>query len=228
MALLVKCCAQYLSEPVEKMRPRDYDATHLVKAVKGLPLSANSYSDVQIDGKRVRIREKNKDAAIEWFAAWAAQKIEHHLGTAAKVLIPIPSSHTVVASPADFRTAAIAAAVARRCTTQVSVAPILRFLHPMLRSRDERGPRDWPTLKGALCLTGLLPAGNPVLVDDVLTGGGHLVAAAKILEDDGRSTALAVVCGRSLHHQLDDPFVVDDEMLPMSAADDFGDWTEAL
>ena len=27
---------QYLSEPVEDMRPRDYNATHLVKAVKGL------------------------------------------------------------------------------------------------------------------------------------------------------------------------------------------------
>ena len=54
-SLSVRCRAQYLTEPVENMRRVDYDATHLVKAVKGLDLNPKAFSEVTIDGQRVRL-----------------------------------------------------------------------------------------------------------------------------------------------------------------------------
>jgi hypothetical protein len=67
---------QYLTTPVDGMRPKDHDATHLVKAMKGRTLSSSQYSDVQIGGRWTRIRENNKDAALEWFGEWAAAYID--------------------------------------------------------------------------------------------------------------------------------------------------------
>jgi len=55
LPLRVRCRAQYLMGDVENMRQQDYDATHLVKAVKGRPLNQNAYSRVEIGGVGVRI-----------------------------------------------------------------------------------------------------------------------------------------------------------------------------
>ena len=68
--LRIICCAQYLTTPVEEMRSSDYHATHLVKAVKGLPLHEGAYTRVTIGGRTVKIKDDNKDVALDWFAAW--------------------------------------------------------------------------------------------------------------------------------------------------------------
>ena len=60
MKLRVICRAQYFTEQAEEMRGDDYDATHLVKAVKGLELHPRAYTPVKIRGKNVRITEGNK------------------------------------------------------------------------------------------------------------------------------------------------------------------------
>jgi adenine/guanine phosphoribosyltransferase-like PRPP-binding protein len=55
-----------------------------------------------------------------------------------------------------------------------------------------------------------------ILLDDVLTGGGHLQAAAWVLEDAGAKIGEALCCGRSLDTQLENPFMVDDENIDLS------------
>lgn len=214
MPLRVICRAQYLSEPVEDMRARDYNATHLVKAVKGLDLNPKAYTWVKIAGRRVKITETNKDEAIRWFAAWAARRIDV-LGDADKVLVPVPGSSVVRTSPDDFRTALIARAIAARSKTPTVVAAVLRWKTPMTPSRDG-GPRDPRILYPNIVLKGALPDGTLVLVDDVYTSGGHLIASAWRLVDQGRTVDFAVCCGRSLHYQLDNPFSVAEESLDLT------------
>jgi len=196
------------------MRNVDYDATHLVKAVKGLPLNPNSYSWVTIDGRRVQITEATKDRAMDWFAEWVADYV-NGLGKHRKIIVPVPSSKTTPASSATFRTAEIARRIAARSINTLPF-PSLRFKKEMPNTREEGGTRDANELYSEMMLSSNIPAGQLVLLDDVLTGGGHLQAAAWKLEDAGREINTAICCGRSLEAQLDDPFKVEVEEIDLS------------
>ena len=196
------------------MRGVDYDATHLVKAVKGLDLHPNAYTPVEIKGKNVKITEGNKDTAMQWFAEWAAPIIDV-IDDNQKVLIPIPAGDVVEDSPDDFRTTKIAREISSFCGSKTVVAPILRWNEPMTPSR-KGGPRDARVLYSHLIQNGEIPQGTVVLIYDVFTFGGHFISAAWKLDDSDRSVALAVCCGHTEHHQLDDPFSVPDELLDIS------------
>jgi predicted amidophosphoribosyltransferase len=161
---------------------------------------------VQIGGRQVKIVESNKDSAMDWFAAWAAERI-NALGTSRKIIVPIPSSKTTLVSQPTFRTALIAQKIAALCKAATTF-PSLRFFAERLNSREEGGSRDASELYKDLSLVATMPAGQLILVDDVLTGGGHLKAAAWTLEDAGGVVEQAVCCGRSLETQLEDPFEV--------------------
>jgi hypothetical protein len=210
MPLIVVCRAQYLTRSVA-MRPIDYDATHLVKAVKGLPLNAKAYSVVKIGGRNVRIVEANKDSAMDWFAEWAADLV-NALGSHRKIIVPIPASKTTPRSEPRFRTALLAQKIAARSKNTLPF-PSLRFAAERLNSREEGGSRSAIDIYQALQLTAPLPGGQLILLDDVLTGGGHLKAAAWKLEDAGGKVEHALCCGRSLEEQIDNPFAVPPETL---------------
>lgn len=217
MALSVLSRAQYLTAPVGGMRGPDHDALVMVKAVKGL--SFNNYATMQIGGQWVRIEEATKDRALDWFAEWAAPHVIDISGP--KILVPVPSSKTTLTSPADFRTAVIANKVAALCPGTV-VAPVLRFKAARANSRDEGGSRSPQVIYSELALNGQLPAGRIILVDDVLTGGGHLKASAWILEDNGRTVEHALACGRTLGTQQPDPFNLPVETIDLSRTSVFG------
>lgn len=211
MSLAVRCRAQYLTADVE-MRSEDYDATHMVKAVKGLSLSARAYTWVTIDGERTKITDDNKDLAMDWFAEWAAQQIP--AGDLATVLVPVPSSKTTLSSAVDFRTALIANRIATRRRNTV-VAPVLRFENARPNSREEGGSRNAGELYLDMRITERLPMGRVVLVDDILTGGGHIKAASWVIEDEGRRVYQAICCGRSTDEQFPDPFDVPVEIVEL-------------
>jgi hypothetical protein len=193
------------------MRGVDYNSTHMVKAVKGLELHGNAYTDVQIDGKSVRIVEANKDKAIEWHASWAASKIAE-LGNGRKILIPVPSSKTIIESPEDFRTMLIAKAIAARVPNSLALSA-LRFRAARPSSREEGGSRDPQVLYKNLAVLKAIPIGTIVLIDDVMTSGGHFTASAWKLADRFKSAELALACGRSMDSRLDDPWSVPSESI---------------
>ncbi|MGN6143527.1 MAG: hypothetical protein ACTHOP_08055, partial [Mesorhizobium sp.] len=64
-------------------------------------------------------------------------------------------------------------------------------------------------------LIGKVASGTIVLVDDVFTSGGHAVAASWRLQDQNCFPKLLVACGRTEHAQLDDPFAVAVQDLPI-------------
>jgi hypothetical protein len=215
MALRVLCRLQYLTAFVDGMRQQDYDATHLVKALKGRALNIKSWASVQIGGRWVAIKEANKDFALEWFAEWAAPFVD----TAAagkKVLIPIPSSKTTPSSSDDFRTAQIARAVAAKCRTPTVVAPVLRWKKPIPSASEEGGSRDARILYPLLSLMPQVPDGTCIFIDDVATLGGHLVASTWKLADARRVVELALCGGQTTHEQLPDPFSVPERLIDVT------------
>jgi hypothetical protein len=207
------CQAQYLTREVTSMRGVDYDSTALAKAVKGLELG-NGYTDVQIDGKRCRIVNSNKDDAIPWFAGWAGAKIAE-LGSQPKILIPVPSSKTIVSSSEEFRTMKLAQAVAARVQGATAISA-LRFIEARPSSREEGGSRDPAVLYPNLTIARALPEGQIILIDDIMTSGGHFIASSWRLADRGRVPVLGLACGRSLETQIDNPFSVAPENLDIS------------
>lgn len=209
MTLSVDCQAQYLTGDVDQMRGVDYDATCLVKAAKGLSLN-NQYVWADVAGRRVKIAEANKDLALDSFGEWGAARIKALYGDRKVVLIPVPSSKTVISSPPDFRTARMANKIAEHCNAVVH--PALRFKKEMSSTR-EGGPREPELIYPEMTLTSAPPTGPVVLIDDVLTTGGHLVASSWVLDDIGREPSHAMCCGRTVHERLNDPFVVPTETL---------------
>jgi len=203
--------AQYLSQPVANMRHEDYDATMLVHAVKGDPLPPKQWTKVTVGGKRVRVDHANTQNAVEWFAEWASDQIDG-LGHGPKILIPIPGSSTLAASPANFRTAILARRIAAHCWRPTVVVPWLRFRDARTSSHGG-GTRNPQALYENMTHVGELPAGEIVLIDDVYTTGAHMRAAAWELHDVDREPVLGLSCGRTLHAQLDDPFAVESEDL---------------
>lgn len=129
------------------------------------------------------------------------------LGMQPKVLIPIPSSKTIVDSPEDFRTFKITQEIAARVPNATATS-LLRFIEPRPSSREEGGSRDPEVLYPNMTLKNNLPPGQIILIDDIMTSGGHFIAASWELDDHNRSARLALACGRSLDAPIDDPFTV--------------------
>ncbi|ESY03893.1 hypothetical protein X753_21310 [Mesorhizobium sp. LNJC399B00] len=203
--------AQYLTSAVGQMRRADYNATLLVHAVKGKSINSSQYAHVKIGGSSVMITDGNKDRAMDWFGEWAAQYVRAQ-GWGPKVLVPIPNRSAVIGSSAAPRTALIAHAVRRATSGAVVVADVLRWKRQLPKSTDIASRRP-EVLLPDLVLTGKLPVGTVVLVDDVFTSGGHAVASAWRLADQLKIPSCVISCGRTLHEQLPDPFAVPDEEL---------------
>ena len=129
------------------------------------------------------------------------------------VLVPVPNSTAVHGSSPDFATALLARRVADAVGSRVKVATELWWDQEMQRAH-EGGPRFAEHVFPHL-VAGKLPVRGPrVLLDDVLTSGGHLRASAAKLREMGHDPEFAICCGRTAHEQLENPFVVPVVELP--------------
>ena len=188
------------------MRPGDYNATHMVKAVKGLPLHPNAYATVQVNGVWIKVRENNKQQAVAWFAEWAAKIVDDEASRLVQtVLVPIPNSSAKSGTPPNFKTALLAHEIAKRCKSRVAVAPSLRWKTARPKSSDAASRRP-ELLYPELLLEGTIPLGRIVLIDDVYTTGGHVIASAWRLSENGRTVQSAICCGQTAHVQVPNPF----------------------
>jgi orotate phosphoribosyltransferase len=76
------------------------------------------------------------------------------------------------------------------------------------------GPRDSATLYANLTFVEELRKGTTVvLVDDVMTSGGHLKACAAKIRSKGADVVLAICGGRTLYDQDKKAFDIVEEML---------------
>jgi predicted amidophosphoribosyltransferase len=111
------------------------------------------------------------------------------------VLIPIPNCSCVLTTESS-RTARLATEIAERSGLVREVADVLRWNEVMPSASSEQGPRDPAELYPHLRLRQALGRSRRlhILIDDVLTTGGHLRACAAFLLAKGARVGLAV-CG---------------------------------
>lgn len=194
LSVRVHCGYPSYAESGEGWNNLDWDAFKLVKALKGKPI--NGYATVRrLSGQSVRITADNTGPAFEVFGEWGARTVQDH-GPARGLIVPVPAADCLALSQ-DPKGRRLADAIAIGLPTfQVVDALHWDVEHP---KASEGGPRDFATLFGNLRVhTGLRPS-HVVLVDDVMTGGGHLRACAEGLRAFGHQVELAICAARTVH-----------------------------
>jgi len=173
-----------------------WKARNLVKGVKREPF--NGYSDWTALPARKVVRQYSDAAGQRLALVVAGSKLVDlfdKAGIAAATVVPVPSSQTTTPGD-DFTGARLARAIEGRRSTLVA-APVLHFDAPQPKAHDGGGERRWnmilPHLRGGLGL-----AGPIVLLDDVMTLGGHLRACRRFLQAQGHQIDHAFVIGRTL------------------------------
>lgn len=210
--------AQYLTAGHIQWRSHDFNATKFVHAVKGKPI--NGYANVLTPEGWQDLREQNRDDAYRWFGLWAVERIRRRLGCSPYVIVPIPSSRAAIgASLSDYASLRLARAIANASHDNGVAIELLRWQAPIRSAHSEGGSRDASQLIGQLTWNVRnLQTCPHVLVDDVLSSGGHLTACARALQSGGINIETSVFAGRTCHNPIDDPFAVPVEYLDLQRA----------
>jgi predicted amidophosphoribosyltransferase len=85
------------------------------------------------------------------------------------------------------------------------VCDILRYTEAVTRAHGG-GPRSEEFLFPRLQIAGGVPQTPIVLVDDVVTLGGHFKAAKRRLEEGGATVLFGVACGRTVLETEGEPW----------------------
>ena len=212
MSLPVVCFCTYLSGPGSTWRPRDHDALKFVKAIKGRTL--NLYADVPVCGHLKRLDNSNRVQATVWFAEMAADYLSASNMSGPFTLIPVPSSTVTVGVDGQYPALIMSRDLAARLNDGTAVLDCLRW-RTSLRSAHSGGTRDPRALYRNLQPPARITREcDPViLVDDVLTTGGHLMACASVVRRSLDRPRLALVAGRTDWVQQADAFGIREEQI---------------
>jgi len=196
---LISLCA-YLTDTVATWRKEDHRASKMVKAIKGDPIKGYFHS--RVGGTWCKYDQTNVTNFVDRIPRALAINIQrHHDGPA--TIVPIPNSHVISTTTPDFKTLELAQKIAERSNGKLSVCPALVFTEAQRKSR-EGGPRDAAYFEKAYKLTQAV-RGPIILLDDVCTGGGHLIGAYRRLHSNESPVILACTFGRSTKEQAKNP-----------------------
>lgn len=186
-------------------------ARNLVKGVKREPF--NGYAEWVRQPAGTRVRQYSDEAGQRLAMQVAVSKLAKLIadaGIVAATVVPVPSSQTTALGE-DFTGARLAVALQQRRPGLIA-APALYFDAPQPRAH-EGGERRWnmilPHLRGGVGLAEPL-----VLLDDVMTSGGHLRACRRFLQARGHDVAHAFVIGRTVWERPENMFTIAAEILP--------------
>lgn len=197
---LISLCA-YLTDTDIEWRNEDYTAYKMVKALKGDQI--NGYFDYKVGGKMRRFDQSNVSEFVERIPRALARLIARHHPDEA-TLVPIPNSHVVSATTPRFKTLELAQKIAEQSAGKLTAVPALAFREVQAKSH-KGGPRDPQHFEKAYKVL-QRPKGSIILLDDVCTTGGHLVAAHWLLHRRPVSPiALACTFGRTTKEKLKQP-----------------------
>jgi predicted amidophosphoribosyltransferase len=197
------CCFTHLTG-AEGWDDPQYSVKKFVDAIKQRRI--NGYGWIQVAGKlKRRLEQRNATMAFDWFGEMSADILKNQSLNGRPILVPFPDSKCTVGTARPSKTKLLANAVARHFPADV--ADILRFDIEMASANTEQGTRDAAEIYGHLQTIAKVAKDRPhVLIDDVLTTGGHLQAGAAELRRCGGDVLLAI-CGVWAHrYPVEDPF----------------------
>jgi len=193
-------------------RRDDYNARDFVLTIKDRDI--REYAFVRCRGQRRRFENSTREEVVGWFGEMVAEYCQEHPIDMPFVLVPVPGSKADTRFANVQRTTTLAEAIAGALRPAPLVLDVLRWDSPIVSSRLLAGTRDVAALYARLVLTGSVFGQRVVLVDDVVTLGGHLRACAAKLRNAGADVVLGVCVARADPIPASDPFAVRCETLP--------------
>jgi len=206
MPLHVASFSTYLTRVDGPWNPDDYNARDFIYAVKDRDIT--KYAWVRVRGKWQKFTNDNRQDVVAWFAEMVAEYFEGNPVELPVVLVPVPGSKHDIDFQGTPRTAVLAEQIATRLDQDVSIVDVLRWIEAMPSANAQGGTREAEALFANLVVTGDVAGMRVVLIDDVLTSGGHLRACAARLREAGADVVLAICAGRADQTQATDPFAV--------------------
>lgn len=195
--MLVTCICTYRTTKAIEWSDRDFAAYKLIKTLKAKSISG--WARVEVGpGEWVRFDDTNPQVALDVFGRLAASRFNWN-GVGRAALVPIPNSACTTVADRLPRTLGLAEAVLRHVRDADLVAiDALRWTEAT-GPAHERCARRYPEqLFPLLRLVRQVPTDRPVvLVDDMLTTGGHMLAAEAFLRAAGVSVFAALCAGVS-------------------------------
>jgi predicted amidophosphoribosyltransferase len=191
MPVQAVCCFTHLTSTDFAWTDPHYCVKKFVDALKRRPINKSAYIPVGRGPKR-KLTQDNAGHAVLWFGEMAAELLSQQPFGDKPILVPYPSSKCTPAVRVA-KTKRLATATASRFTADV--ADIIRYVNEQPSAHEEDGTRDPALIYPELTLTGEIAPDRPyVLIDDVLTSGGHARAGVALLRENGATVSL-VVCG---------------------------------
>ena len=201
----VHCCCGYYSDFAARVtgvaRPRDppfWEAYMFCWAVKSGRFHRNFYI-VKSDG-RLDITKANFNRVRPTFGEWAA-KVITEFPERPLYLVPVPDTEALV-NVAGYRTLNLVREAFKETEYEGQALDGLRWTKRRKKGH-EGGSRKREELLQLLETKDDVNGKNIVLIDEIVTTGGNLLACSDKLVKTGAKVIGAVTCGRSVY-DLDD------------------------
>lgn len=197
-------------------RTEDYwDAYFYVWAVKFGAFKRRFF--IHSANGKIEVTQNNFKIVRQMFGGYIADRIVNEGMGNDPLLIPIPSKDGVIGND-GFRTFNMLTESMAGTQFSQSAYGGLHWTHQLPKAH-EGGTRRRETLKQFLHVDPAVAGRDVILIDDLLSTGGSLLAAKDRLQEVGANVLGAVTCGRTIYDFQTKPFGRQDFWLEEEVAD---------